>query len=214
MAKPPLSRAPDNPWPQWPKVYKLDYGQEEALGIFGDDPRTYQIMTKEFVGDENGRLQAVRTIQIAWRSNGHGRPRLEELPGTEKEWPAQLVLLAMGFLGPQQGTAGPVWRGAGRAVECVGGIRPFYDQCRRVCSPPEMRGAARASSSGRSTKGAARRGRSTAISWAKPICHRHPGCLCCLLTACSGGNRPFFCGRVSIRRTDIDHGRGLYYAVG
>jgi glutamate synthase (NADPH/NADH) small chain len=102
MAKPPLSRAPDNPWPQWPKVYKLDYGQEEALTVFGGDPRTYQIMTKEFVGDENGRLQAVRTIQIAWQSNGHGRPRLEELPGTEKEWPAQLVLLAMGFLGPQQ----------------------------------------------------------------------------------------------------------------
>jgi glutamate synthase (NADPH/NADH) small chain len=102
LPKLPLSRAPDNPWPQWPKVYKLDYGQEEAMGIFGTDPRTYQIMTTEFLGDDDGRVEAIRTIQVAWRSNGGGLPRLEELPGTEKVWPAQLVLLSMGFLGPQQ----------------------------------------------------------------------------------------------------------------
>jgi glutamate synthase (NADPH/NADH) small chain len=102
LPKPPLSRAPDNPWPQWPKVYKLDYGQEEALQVFGADPRTYSIMTTEFLGDENGRLEAIRTVQGAWRGNGHGRPRLEELAGTEQIWPAQLVLLSMGFLGPQQ----------------------------------------------------------------------------------------------------------------
>lgn len=102
LSKPPLSRAPDNPWPQWPKVYKLDYGQEEALQIFGADPRTYTIMTTEFLGDDDGHVQAIRTIQVAWRGNGHGRPRLEELPGTEKIWPVQLVLLSMGFLGPQQ----------------------------------------------------------------------------------------------------------------
>ena len=102
LPKPPLSRAPDNPWPQWPKVYKLDYGQEEALDRFGADPRTYAIMTSEFLGDDDGRLEAVRTIQVAWHSNGSARPRLEELPGTEKIWPAQLVLLSMGFLGPQQ----------------------------------------------------------------------------------------------------------------
>ena len=102
LPKPPLSRAPDNPWPQWPKVYKLDYGQEEALQIFGADPRTYTIMTTEFLGDDDGHVQEIRTIQVAWRGNGHGRPRLEELPGTEKIWPAQLVLLSMGFLGPQQ----------------------------------------------------------------------------------------------------------------
>jgi glutamate synthase (NADPH/NADH) small chain len=102
LPKPPLSRAPDNPWPQWPKVYKLDYGQEEALQVFGADPRTYSIMTKDFLGDENGRVEAIRTVQVAWRGNGHGRPRLEELAGTEQIWPAQLVLLSMGFLGPQQ----------------------------------------------------------------------------------------------------------------
>jgi glutamate synthase (NADPH/NADH) small chain len=102
MAKPPLSRASDNPWPQWPKIYKLDYGQEEALQVFGADPRTYSIMTKEFLADDDGRVEAIRTVQVAWHGNGHGRPRLEELAGTEKIWPAQLVLLSMGFLGPQQ----------------------------------------------------------------------------------------------------------------
>jgi glutamate synthase (NADPH/NADH) small chain len=102
LPKPPLSRAKDNPWPQWPKVYKLDYGQEEALGIFGADPRTYAIMTTEFLGDDAGHVEAIRTVQVAWHSNGHSRPRLEELPGSEKVWPAQLVLLSMGFLGPQQ----------------------------------------------------------------------------------------------------------------
>ncbi len=102
LPKPPLSRAPDNPWPQWPKVYALDYGQEEAMAVFGQDPRSYKVMTKAFIGDEQGHVQAVQTIQVGWHSNGHGRPRLEELPGTENNWPAQLVLLAMGFLGPEQ----------------------------------------------------------------------------------------------------------------
>jgi glutamate synthase (NADPH/NADH) small chain len=72
------------------------------LGIFGADPRTYAIMTTEFLGDDAGHVEAIRTVQVSWRSNGHGRPRLEELPGTDKVWPAQLVLLSMGFLGPQQ----------------------------------------------------------------------------------------------------------------
>ena len=102
MAKPPLSRAPDNPWPQWPRVYTLDYGQEEALSVFGQDPRSYAVMSKEFVGDEQGQIQGIRTVQVGWLSNGHGRPHMEELPGSEKTWPVQLVLLAMGFLGPEQ----------------------------------------------------------------------------------------------------------------
>ncbi len=100
MPKPPLSRAPDNPWPQWPKVYKLDYGQEEALAVYGDDPRAYAVMTKEIIGDEHGRVTAVRTVQVAWRSNGAG-PKMEEVLGSEKLWPAQMVLLALGFLGPE-----------------------------------------------------------------------------------------------------------------
>ncbi len=102
LEKPPLTRAPDNPWPQWPRVYKLDYGQEEAADIFGQDPRSYSVMSKEFIGDEQGQVQGIRTLQVGWHKNGHERPQLEELPGTEKTWPAQLVLLAMGFLGPEQ----------------------------------------------------------------------------------------------------------------
>jgi glutamate synthase (NADPH/NADH) small chain len=102
LPQPPFSRAADNPWPQWPRVYSLDYGQEEALALYGQDPRSYKIMTKRFIGDDNGCLQAVETVQVSWISNGSGHSRLEELPGTEKIWPAQLVLLAMGFLGPEQ----------------------------------------------------------------------------------------------------------------
>jgi glutamate synthase (NADPH/NADH) small chain len=100
LPKPPMARAADNPWPQWPKVYKLDYGQEEAAALFGDDPRQYLIQTKKFVGDEQGRVKELHTVRIEWaRDNGRMVPR--EIPGTEKVIPAQLVLLAMGFLGPE-----------------------------------------------------------------------------------------------------------------
>jgi glutamate synthase (NADPH/NADH) small chain len=100
LPKPPLERAPDNPWPQWPKVYKLDYGQEEAAALFGDDPRQYLIQTKRFVGDEHGHVKELHTVRIEWsRDNGRMVPR--DIPGTERVFPAQLVLLAMGFLGPE-----------------------------------------------------------------------------------------------------------------
>jgi glutamate synthase (NADPH/NADH) small chain len=100
LPKPPLERAADNPWPQWPKVYKLDYGQEEAAALFGDDPRQYLIQTKRFVGDAHGHVQELHTVRIEWaRDNGRMIPR--EVPGTERVFPAQLVLLAMGFLGPE-----------------------------------------------------------------------------------------------------------------
>jgi glutamate synthase (NADPH/NADH) small chain len=97
LGRPPLERATDNPWPQWPKVYKMDYGQEEAAALFGQDPRTYSLMTKKIEGDDQGHVKAVHTVQVQSKP-GHG---LVEVPGTEKVWPAQLVLLAMGFLGPE-----------------------------------------------------------------------------------------------------------------
>lgn len=100
LPQPPDTRAADNPWPQWPKVYKLDYGQEEAKALFGADPRAYAVTTKQFVGDASGRVKELHTQQIEWVTN-NGRPQLRELPGTEKVIPAQLVLLAMGFLGPE-----------------------------------------------------------------------------------------------------------------
>src|SRR5262245_3222636 len=100
LPKPPVERAPDNPWPQWPKVYKLDYGQEEAAAIFGDDPRTYLINTKKFVGDDRGQVKELHTVRVEWvKDNGRFTPK--EVPGSEHVFPAQLVLLAMGFLGPE-----------------------------------------------------------------------------------------------------------------
>jgi glutamate synthase (NADPH/NADH) small chain len=100
VPRPPLTRAPDNPWPQWPRVYKLDYGQEEAKALWGEDPRRYAVQTTKFEGDEYGRVQAVHTVQVEWvQENGRAVPR--PIPGTEKVLPAQLVLLALGFSGPE-----------------------------------------------------------------------------------------------------------------
>jgi glutamate synthase (NADPH/NADH) small chain len=102
LPQPPLTRAPDNPWPEWPKVYKLDYGQAEAKARFGEDPRTYLISTKRFVGDENGHVKELHTVEIEWVKDASGRFTMQEVPGSEKVWPAQLVLLALGFLGPEE----------------------------------------------------------------------------------------------------------------
>jgi glutamate synthase (NADPH/NADH) small chain len=100
LPRPPEERAPDNPWPQWPKVYKLDYGQEEAEALFGRDPREYLIQTKRFAGDAAGRVKELHTVRVEWaRDNGRFVPR--EVPGSERVFRAQLVLLAMGFLGPE-----------------------------------------------------------------------------------------------------------------
>jgi glutamate synthase (NADPH/NADH) small chain len=100
VPKPPLERAPDNPWPQWPKVYRLDYGQEEAAALWGDDPRRYAVQTTKFLGDEDGHVRAIETVQVEWvKNNGRATPR--NIPGTEKVLPAQLVLLALGFSGPE-----------------------------------------------------------------------------------------------------------------
>jgi glutamate synthase (NADPH/NADH) small chain len=102
MQQPPNDRADDNPWPEWPKVYKLDYGQEEAAAKFGADPRTYLTTVKRFVGDAKGGLKELVTVQIEWQKNEKGQFVPVEVPGTERTHPAQLVLLAMGFLGPEQ----------------------------------------------------------------------------------------------------------------
>jgi len=102
LPKPPLDRAADNPWPEWPKVYKMDYGQEEAAAKFGADPRVYLTTVKKFVGDASGAVKELVTVEIKWEKNEKGQFIPKEVPGTEKTRPAQLVLLAMGFLGPEQ----------------------------------------------------------------------------------------------------------------
>lgn len=101
MPQPPDEREPGNPWPEWPKVYRLDYGQEEAAARFGADPRSYLIMTEKFVGDDNGHVKTLHTINVEWTKDENGRFFPKKIPGSEKTWPANLVLLAMGFLGPE-----------------------------------------------------------------------------------------------------------------
>jgi glutamate synthase (NADPH) small chain len=102
LPRPPKDRAVDNPWPEWPKVYRLDYGQEEAAAKFGDDPRVYLTTVKRFIGDQSGNLEAALTVQIRWDRNDKGQFVPVEIPDTEQVLPAQLALLAMGFLGPEQ----------------------------------------------------------------------------------------------------------------
>jgi len=106
LPRPPERRAPDNPWPQWPKVYKLDYGQEEAAALQGADPRLWSVETKRFVGDAEGRVREVHTVGLDWRRSADGRVHAVEIPGTERALPAELVLLALGFVGPEK--AGPL----------------------------------------------------------------------------------------------------------
>ncbi|MGA2173423.1 MAG: glutamate synthase subunit beta [Verrucomicrobiota bacterium] len=102
LPRPPQNRAQDNPWPEWPKVYRLDYGQEEAAAKFGADPRAYLTTAKKFAGDDAGHVKEVHTVQIEWKRNDKGQFVASEVPGTEQVRAAQLVLLAMGFLGPEQ----------------------------------------------------------------------------------------------------------------
>jgi glutamate synthase (NADPH/NADH) small chain len=103
LPKPPLERTNDNPWPEWPKTLKVDYGQEEAAARQGADPRTYLTTVKKFIGDAEGRVKELVTVQIKWDKNEKGQFVPVEQAGTEKTIPADLVLLAMGFVGPEQG---------------------------------------------------------------------------------------------------------------
>jgi NAD(P)H-dependent glutamate synthase small subunit len=95
LEQPPADRAANNPWPTWPKIFRVDYGHEESALRFGEDPRVFCISGKEFFG-EDGALKGITTTQVRWTNNG-----IEEVPDTEKTWEADLILLAMGFLGPE-----------------------------------------------------------------------------------------------------------------
>ena len=102
MPRPPEDRAADNPWPQWPKVYKLDYGQEEAAALYGADPRQYAVTTKRFVDDGHGSVTALVLAEVRKAAGSNSVVKFEEVPGSERTIPADLVLLAMGFLGPER----------------------------------------------------------------------------------------------------------------
>jgi len=102
LPKPPTERAKDNPWPEWPKTYKMDYGQEEAAAVYGADPRVYLTTARKFLTDDQGNVSGVHLVEIRWERNDKGQFTPVDIPGTDRVVPAQLVLLAMGFLGPEQ----------------------------------------------------------------------------------------------------------------
>ncbi|XP_006458247.1 NADPH-dependent glutamate synthase [Agaricus bisporus var. bisporus H97] len=101
LPKPPASRGRDNPWPQWPRIFRADYGHIEVAAHFGHDPREYCISTKDFVVDEDNNLTGLNTVRVEWTKDSGGRWKMEEVPGSEKFFPAQLVFLALGFMGPE-----------------------------------------------------------------------------------------------------------------
>jgi len=102
VAKAPEKRDPiSNPWPQFPNVYTLDYAHEEAKAIFGEDPRQFSILTKKFVGDENGNLKELHTVKIERYVDEQGRKIYKEIEGTEQVWPVDIALIAIGFEGPE-----------------------------------------------------------------------------------------------------------------
>lgn len=106
MPKAPDERAADNPWPEWPKVSKTDYGQEEAIAVYGHDPRIYQTTVKEFLKDKNGNLTSIITVRLEQtKDEKTGRMAFTEAAGSEKKIQADMVLIAAGFLGSEKYTA-------------------------------------------------------------------------------------------------------------
>lgn len=115
VPQPPDQRATNNPWPQWPKVFKQDYGHQEAAATYdyarlpgkqlAGDPREYAIQTVEFLGDDQGNLRALKTVRVDWSKPVQGGAPFSVIPGTEQEWPAQLCFFALGFRGPESPVA-------------------------------------------------------------------------------------------------------------
>ena len=101
--QPPQDRAANNPWPTWPKIFRVDYGHEEARIRQGEDPRVYSVSSLCFIGNAEGQLTGVKTVEVVMQDG-----KLENVPGTEKDWPADLVFLAMGFLGPEHAVSDPL----------------------------------------------------------------------------------------------------------
>ena len=101
LPEPKENREIDNPWPLWPKIYRIDYGHEEVRMKFGKDPRLFCVSCKEFIGDENGNIKALKTVNVEWTKDEKGAWKLNELPDSQQTFEVDLVFLAMGFLGPE-----------------------------------------------------------------------------------------------------------------
>jgi NADPH-dependent glutamate synthase beta subunit-like oxidoreductase len=152
----PAKRAADNPWPLWPKIHRSDYAHEEAIARFGADPRNYAVVSKQFEG-RDGQVAGVRINRVEWQLTG-GAPKMLDIEGTTELLEADLVLLALGFLGPEAYLATALgleldprsnYRAAyGKFATSVPGVFAAGD-CRRgqslvVWAINEGRGAARA----------------------------------------------------------------------
>ena len=96
MSRPPEGRSDNNPWPEWPVIYRVDYGHEESSQVFGEDPRHYQLLTKAFIKGTDGNVKGIKTVNVDLIEG-----KLTEIEGTEKTWDAELVLLSMGFVSPE-----------------------------------------------------------------------------------------------------------------
>jgi NADPH-dependent glutamate synthase beta subunit-like oxidoreductase len=101
LPQPPATRAADNPWPEWPRIFRVDYGHKEVATVFGKDPREFAISSKEFLDDGKGNVAGIKTVRLEWAKDASGRPTMKEVPNSEQVFEADLVLLAMGFLGPE-----------------------------------------------------------------------------------------------------------------
>ncbi|ODV81038.1 glutamate synthase [Suhomyces tanzawaensis NRRL Y-17324] len=100
LPNPPTARPKDNPWPQWPRVFRVDYGHTEVAAHYGKDPREYSILSKEFVDDGEGNVKGIKTVRVEWKRSDSGAWQMAEVPGSEEFFPADVVLLSMGFVGP------------------------------------------------------------------------------------------------------------------
>ncbi|MCM3702714.1 glutamate synthase subunit beta [Paenibacillus macerans] len=139
-AKAPLERdSLNNPWPQFPNVYTLDYAQEEAKALYGSDPREFSIMTTRFVGDENGNLKELHTVQIRRTVDETGRKIYEPIPGTERVFPAQLALIAIGFDGPESTIADELGLEKDRRTNVKAKYGQFKTNADKVFAAGDMR---------------------------------------------------------------------------
>lgn len=102
LPEPEQNRTLENPWPQWPRIHRVEYGHEEALALYGTDPRSYCIRSAEFIGDTSGAVSGIRTVHVEARKGTDGNRYLADVPSSEREWQTQIVLLAMGFEGPEK----------------------------------------------------------------------------------------------------------------
>jgi len=106
LPQPPPERARDNPWPQWPRIYRVDYGHTEVKTHMGKDPREYCVMSKEFVDNGEGKVKGINTVRVEWTKSATGGWDMKQVEGSEQHFPADLVLLSMGFLGPEDKVMG------------------------------------------------------------------------------------------------------------